>query len=59
MRTVLRRLIACVGMSWLAVAAAVLLGEVLRPVLLPLGVLLAALAGVELVRSVVAHDTGS
>lgn len=57
MRKVMRRLVACVGLTWLAAAAAVLLGKVLEVVLAPLAVLFIGLVCVEGVRTAIANDS--
>lgn len=59
MRKLLRRLIACVGLTWLAAVAAVLFGRIVEPALMPLGVLFLGLVSLEAVRSVVVQDSES
>ncbi len=59
MRQVLRRLIACVGLTWLAAVAAVLLGRIVEPVLGPLAVMFGGLVCVEVVRSTISRERGT
>lgn len=59
MRNVLRRLIACVALTWVAAVVAVVFGRLLEPALGPLFMLFVGLVGIEVVRSIVVHDSGS